>query len=98
MASLALGLVAMSGLAGCADSKKMWRESEIEAIASDAASDAAGDVAGNYGVEGFEQRITTLEQEKSNLELEVASLRSDIELMRSDLRSLESQYGTHTHY
>jgi TolA-binding protein len=77
---------------GCSDTKKLWRQSEIEAIAADAAGDAASDVAGDYGVEDFEQRITALEQENRQLKVEVVSLQSQIDQMRSDVRSLEAQF------
>ncbi len=76
---LVLGTLAVC-LASCSDRPRMWRESEIQAIAEDfadaAASDGATMVEGDLStrINELEQRIVDLEQENRDLESRISTL------------------------
>lgn len=75
-------------LAGCQDRQQTWSESEIEAIAYDAAHDVSGDA---INIGALEDELRQAQQERDSLQLEIDGLRSDI-------GRLESEISLHSHY
>lgn len=70
-------IILAASLAGCADRPQVWRESEIQAIAEDAADDAA------IAATDYEDRIAELESKVEALEKRIGTV-SDLALSNYD--------------
>jgi len=89
-----ISLAAVSfAIAGCTEQPKIYSQSEIEDIASDAAADAVSDTSDGVDTSELSGQIDDLELKVSNLEAQNAELRSELASVAADTASLRAEFG-----